>query len=213
MVSSICLAQYSNHQLYQAYLTRDMNVWKQHIAITNWDSITAEEKKQLLNYEYGFTAYSISQGAEDVEAMIQQYEQHLQDAKIILEEGVYLAYQSGLYTYKLALDNSQLINYGRGIYDNIKQAMKLAPNNPFVLSMQGNVEFYSPFGNKKRALEYYVKADSIYRAQGTTDLWNVRAVQMTLVQCLDKLGRKEEAASKREEYLREEPNLKTLLTY
>ena len=35
-------------------------------------------------------------------------------------------------------------------------------NDPFVLSMMGNVEFYNPFGSKKKALNYFQRADSLY---------------------------------------------------
>ena len=40
----------------------------------------------------------------------------------------------------------------------------------------------------------------------TNELWNVRAVQMTIVQCLDKLNKAEEAKQRCAQYLEEEPN-------
>ena len=207
MVQSVCLAQYSNHQLYQAYLAQDMTVWQQYIASSNWDEMTDEEKKQLLIYEYGFTAYSLSHSKDLAANMLQQYEQHLQKAQCILSEGEYLAYMVSVNTYKLALDNSKLLKYARGIYDNMNRALDVAQDDPFVLSMKGNVEFFSPVGSKKRALEIFVKADRIYREQGTKDLWIVRAVQINIVQCLEKLGRNEEAILRCEEFLEEEPDL------
>lgn len=206
MVSSICQAQYSNHQLYQAYLKRDMDIWQQYITSACWEELSNAEQKQLLNYEYGFAAYCISHEGCNTQNTLLRYEQHLQASKGKIPDAEYYAYLSGLYSYKLSLDKSHLLKYSNGIFDNIKRAARLQPQNPFVLSMQGNVEFYSPFGSKKKALEYYILAEKIYKQQDTTELWNLRAVQMTIVQCLSKMDRAEEAKKQCKQYLKEEPN-------
>jgi predicted Zn-dependent protease len=73
--------------------------------------------------------------------------------------------------------------------------------------MQGNVEFYSPFGNKKTALGCFQKADSLYAVAGAEyERWNRRAVQLTYIHCLSKQRRKGEAIALCEELLAEEPN-------
>ena len=207
MVSSICQAQYSNHQLYQAYLKRDMDIWQQYITSARWEELSNAEQKQLLNYEYGFAAYCISHEGCNTQNTLLRYEQHLQASKGKIPDAEYYAYLSGLYSYKLSLDKSHLLKYSNGIFDNIKRAARLQPQNPFVLSMQGNVEFYSPFGSKKKALEYYLKANSIYHQMpNTAELWNVRAVQMTIVQCLAKMNRAEDAKQQCMQFLEEEPD-------
>ena len=78
MVSGLCRAQYSNHQLYQAYLEQDVTIWGEYIASADWESLSIEEKKQLLNYEYGYTAVVLGKDKEQAKAMLQRYEQHLQ---------------------------------------------------------------------------------------------------------------------------------------
>ena len=207
MVSSMCHAQYSNHQLYEAYITRDMSVWEQYIDSADWDSLDIEERKQLLNYEYGFSAYILGIDVEKGKQLIQRFASHLEAMKSELPEERYCAYLASVYTYQLALDKSQLMKYAKGIFSNIQRAMELNPNDPFVLSMQGNVEFYSPFGSKKTALEYFQKADSLYGILGTDyERWNRRAVQMTYIQCLSKQRRGEEAIALCEKLLAEEPN-------
>ena len=206
MVSGMCRAQYSNHQLYQAYLVRDMDVWQRYIASAQWDTMSTEEQKQLLNYEYGFAAYCISHDGNNAEGMLKQFEQHLHASKGKIADADYYAYLSGLYSYKLSFDKTHLLKYSSGIFDNIKHAAELQPNNPFVLSMQGNVEFYSPFGSKKKALEYYTKAETNYRQlPNAQEVWNLRAVQMTIVQCLAKMNRVDDAKQRCEQYLQEEP--------
>ena len=207
MVSSMCHAQYSNHQLYEAYTTRDMSVWEHYIDSADWDSLDTEQRKQLLNYEYGFSAYILGVDLEKGKKFIQRFASHLEMIKSDLPEERYCAYLASVYTYQLAMNKTQLMKYAKGIYSNIQHAMKVNAEDPFVLSIQGNVEFYSPFGSKKAALEYFQKADSLYDVAGADyERWNRRAVQMTYIQCLSKQRRKEEAIALCAELLAEEPN-------
>ena len=203
----MCYAQYSNCQLYEAYITRDMSVWEHYIDSADWDSLDTEQRKQLLNYEYGFSAYMLGIDVEKGKKLIQRFATHLEAIKGELQEERYCAYLASVYTYQLALNRGQLVKYAKRIFSNIERAMELNPNDPFVLSMQGNVEFYSPFGNKKTALGYYQKADSLYGIAGADyERWNRRAVQLTYIQCLDKQRRSDEAIALWEKLLAEEPN-------
>ena len=203
----MCYAQYSNCQLYEAYITRDMSVWEHYIDSADWDSLDTEQRKQLLNYEYGFSAYMLGIDVEKGKKLIQRFATHLEAIKGELQEERYCAYLASVYTYQLALNKNQLVKYAKRIFSNIERAMELNPNDPFVLSMQGNVEFYSPFGNKKTALGYYQKADSLYGIAGADyERWNRRAVQLTYIQCLDKQRRGDEAIALCEKLLAEEPN-------
>ena len=203
----MCHAQYSNCQLYEAYITRDMSVWEHYIDSADWDSLDTEQRKQLLNYEYGFSAYMLGIDVEKGKKLIQRFATHLEAIKGELQEERYCAYLASVYTYQLALNKNQLVKYAKRIFSNIERAMELNPNDPFVLSMQGNVEFYSPFGNKKTALGYYQKADSLYGIAGADyERWNRRAVQLTYIQCLDKQRRSDEAITLCEKLLAEEPN-------
>ena len=203
----MCHAQYSNCQLYEAYITRDMSVWEHYIDSADWSSLDTEQRKQLLNYEYGFSAYMLGIDVEKGKKLIQRFATHLEAIKGELQEERYCAYLASVYTYQLALNRGQLVKYAKRIFSNIERAMELNPNDPFVLSMQGNVEFYSPFGNKKAALGYYQKADSLFGIAGADyERWNRRAVQLTYIQCLDKQRRSDEAIALCEKLLAEEPN-------
>ena len=207
MVSSMCQAQYSNHQLYQAYITRDMSVWQQYINSADWENLDTEQRKQLLNYEYGYSAYILGINVEEGKQCIQRFASHLEMMKSELPEERYCAYMASVQSYRLAMDKGQLMKYAKIVFSNIQRAMEINPNDPFVLSMQGNVEFYSPFGSKKEALVYYQKADSLYGVAGADyERWNRRAVQMTYILCLHKLRRGKEAKKLCEELLAEEPN-------
>ena len=176
MASGLCRAQYSNHQLYQAYLEQDMNVWEQYIASSNWDSLNTEEKKQLLNYEYGYAAYVTSYEPTKAEEVIGRYEYHLRSSVEILPKAEYLAHMAALSTYKLSVEKK--LKYATALYDFIRQAMNEGKDHPFVNEMMGNIEYYSPFGSKKKALQYYQLADSLYTAKGEEyHMWNQQAVR------------------------------------
>ena len=188
MVSGLCRAQFSNHQLYQAYLDREMSVWEEYIVSTQWDSLSQEEQKQLLNYEYGFSAYKLGENTDEASEFIVRFENHLELLKNALSTARYHAYLASVYTYKLGLDKAHMIKNAKQLYANVHRAMELDSQDALVLSMKGNVEFYSPFGSKKKALEYFQKADSVYAIRGEEyEQWNHRAVEMNIEMCKEKL--------------------------
>ena len=188
MVSGLCRAQHSNHQLYQAYLNREMSVWEEYIVSAQWDSLSLETRKQLLNYEYGFSAYILRENTDKAREFITRFENHLETLKNALSAARYHAYLASVYTYKLGLNKAHMIANAKQLYANVNRAMELDDQDALVLSMKGNVEFYSPFGSKKRALEYYQKADSIYAISGEEyEQWNHRAVEMNIEMCKEKL--------------------------
>ena len=188
MVSSLCHAQYSNHQLYQAYLSQDVTIWGEYIASAKWDSMTIDDRKQLLNYEYGYTAVVLGGDKEQAKAMLQRYEQHLQALKDILPQARYEAYMASVYTYKMALEKNRLIHHAKNLFACVNRIKALDTKDAFALSMLGNVEFYAPTGSKKQALEYFQQADSVYSIQAEEyEKWNHQAVKITIEQCSEKL--------------------------
>lgn len=188
MVSGLCSAQHSNHQLYQAYLNRDMSVWEEYIVEAKWDSLSIDMQKQLLNYEYGFSAYILGENADKAREFIARFENHLEDLKDALPTARYHAYMASVHTYKLRLDKAHMIANAKLLYANVNRALELDDQDALVLSMKGNVEFYSPFGSKKKALEYFQKADSIYGNHCEEyEQWNHRAVEMNIEMCKEKL--------------------------
>ena len=187
MVSGLCQAQYSNHQLYQAYLEQDMSVWQQYIDSSDWDSAMEEEKKRLLNTEYGYVAYVVTYDAAKAEDVLGRYENHLVDCQAWLPQAEYLAHMAALYSYKLSLEKKHMLRYANAICDHMQQAVKLGEDNPFVMTMMGNIEYFSPFGSKKKALQYFMQADSLYTVKGEEyQQWNQHSVQKNIEQITQK---------------------------
>lgn len=190
MVSRLCQAQYSNHQLYQAYLNQDVAIWGEYIASCKWDSLKVEEKKQMLNYEYGYTAVILGGDKAFAKRQLQSYEAHVESLKPHLSEARYWAYMTSVYTYKMALDKVRVLVYAKKLFASIKRAIELDSEDAMVLSMMGNVEFYNPMGNKQKALQYLQKADSIYNIHAEEyEQWNHHAVKMTIEQSKQKINK------------------------
>ena len=209
--SSICLAQYSDQQLYRAYLHRDMHIWEAYLADTDFAQAPLDEQLRYLNYQYGYVAYAISINHDNARQLLTDYEANLETLRPQLPQATYLAYKAGASSYELSLNHWLFGKYGKQIYSEVNRALSADPANPLAQTMKGNVEFYGPMGSKHEALKHYEKADILYRAQGVSPwLWNVRAVQLTLVQCIDKTQSREAAIVKCRQILAEEPDFLTL---
>ena len=209
LFSSACLAQDSEQQLYYAYLDAEMDIWARHIDSTDWNSLPIAEQTVLLNYEYGYAAHAIGAKLEDAAYRLEQFAKHLEAHRAHLDSGIYYCYKTGVCSFRLSFERRQIAKQIKGIYENIKRAMAISPNDPFVLTMQGNVEFFNPiFGSKQKALMYYQKADSIYNThadQYNYPRWNIRAMQMPLLQSMGYVRSKEEVLQKCNEILTQEP--------
>ena len=193
LLSGFAFAQDLEQRLYNAYRATEMDVWAQYIDSVNWETATVNERSMLINYEYGYTAHVVSIKQEDAAQRLNQLEQHLEAHRNMMDSGVYYAYQTGISCFKLSLEKRQITKQIKNIYGYIERAMQISPNDPFVLTMQGNVEFFNPFfGNKQKALQYYQKADSIYSIEPSVHnypRWNIRAMQIPMEKILDRYSK------------------------
>ena len=209
LLTSLCHAQDLEQRLYDAYMCSDLTVWARYIDSVNWDTATNDERAMVLNYEYGYAAHAISLKQADAAQRLEQFTNHLEAYRAYLDSGVYYTYKTSICSFRLSLEKKQIAKQIKGIYDYIDRAMQISPNDPFVLTMQGNVEFFNPFfGSKQKALKYYLKADSIYNIhpnQYKYPRWNIRALQIPLLQSMEKLGYIEEAIQKCHEILARDP--------
>ena len=208
LLSSLAFSQDLEQRLYEAYLNAEMDIWANHIDSVNWDSLTVDEQTVLLNYEYGYAAHAIGAKQDDAAYRLEQFATHLEAHRNHIDSGVYYTYKTGECTFRLSLEKKHIAKQIKGIYDYMDRAMTISPNDPFVLTMQGNVEFFNPFfGSKQKALLYYQKADSIYNTSSHYDYprWNIRALQIPLLQSMEKLGLIEEGIQKSYEILAKDP--------
>ena len=185
-------AQVTDRDLLDAYHREDMSIWKTYV-----DSVMANRLQvtgDYLLYEYGYCGYIVAEAKKEgkesllpeAKRYVKQYKQHVEALKNQLPKGHYEMYQSAVYVYELRLQESI---HPFNAMSLAKEATKLAPNDPLVLSYYGTCLFYSPkpFGSKSDALKWFEKAQPLFGDEQYTYCWVRKANEMYIQQCHDKL--------------------------
>lgn len=185
-------AQVTDRDLLDAYHREDMSIWKTYV-----DSVMANRLQvtgDYLLYEYGYCGYIVAEAKKEgkesllpeAKRYVKQYKQHVEALKNHLPKGHYEMYQSAVYVYELRLHESI---HPFNAMSLAKEATKLAPNDPLVLSYYGTCLFYSPkpFGSKSDALKWFEKAQPLFGDEQYTYCWVRKANEMYIQQCHDKL--------------------------
>ena len=176
-------AQVTDRELFDAYLKEDMSVWKAYV-----------DTAVSLSYEYGYCGYIVAEAKkEGQEALLPQakryvarFRQHVEAQKGTLPVGHYEMYMSAVYVYELRLKESIHPFKSMSL---AKEATKLAPEDPVVLSYYGTCLFYAPkpFGSKAEALEWFEKAEPLFQDPQYEYSWLREANEMYINQCHEKL--------------------------
>lgn len=186
--SNLLSAQYvADRELFDAFQREDMTVWKAYVD-------TVHHTPYTLHYEYGYCGYIVAEAKkEGQEALLPEAKQYVAQFKseIInhksqMPAGHYEMYLSAVYVYELRLKESIHPFKAMSL---AKEATKLAPSDPVVLSYYGTCLFYapSPFGSKSKALEWFEKAEPLFQDPQYTYCWLREANTMYLHQCREKL--------------------------
>ena len=186
---SVALAAQTDSVLFAAYQREDMTVWKEAIS----RQASAVSSRTLL-YEYGYCGYIVAEAKkEGKEALlpeakryVHQFKAHVEAAKEQLPTGHYQMYLSAVYVFELRLHESIHPLKSMSL---AKEATKLAPNDPLVLSYYGTCLFYAPkpFGNKAEALRWFEKAQKRFTSSQWKYCWVREANEMYIRQCHEKL--------------------------
>lgn len=189
---SLTLAAQTDSVLFAAYQREDMKVWKEYLASP---AFLASSTSSLL-YEYGYCGYIVAEAKkEGKEALmleakrcVQQFKAHVESAIEQLPTGHYQMYLSAVYVFELRLHESIHPFKSMSL---AKEAIKLAPNDPLVLSYYGTCLFYAPkpFGNKAEALQWFERADKRFKGSKWRFSWVREANSMYIRQCHEKLGK------------------------
>ncbi len=201
MTTLVCYAQYTEEQLYNAYLHQDMSVWKNYIGTARWEKMSIAERKQLINYEYGFIATAIDADDPQADEYLTRFRQHVEEAYQSghISEAHYCMYMSSINAYDFMLNKSKLFSAGLQSFKLVKKAAQLAPDDPFVLTLKANVDFYAPAafgGDKEAALVLFTRARELFKAtEDYQHLWNYASLRLCIAQCYDKKGDHDRAIS------------------
>ena len=117
---------------------------------------------------------------------VEQFKSQIENQKSKLPAGHYEMYMSAVYVFELRLHESF---HPVKAMDLAKQATKLAPNDPLVLSYYGTSLFYAPkpFGSKEEALAWFEKAQARFGGDEWKYCWMREANEMYIRQCQEKL--------------------------
>ena len=180
----------ADRDLFVAYQKEDMSVWKEYIDVRRND---VRCTKDLL-YEYGYCGYIVAEAKKEgkeslmpaAKSYVAQFRKHVEEAKNQLPTGHYEMYMSAVLVYELRLHESMRPIKAMSL---AKEATKLAPNDPLVLSYYGTSLFYAPkpFGSKTEALVWFEKADKFFKGPQWEYCWAREANEMYIQQCHEKL--------------------------
>ena len=187
LISLSLSAQVTDRELFDAYLREDMSVWKAYVD-------TVHHTPYTLHYEYGYCGYIVAEAKkEGQDALFPQAKQYVRNFKSSISNlqsqlppGHFEMYMSAVYVYELRLKESIHPFKSMSL---AKEATKLAPNDPLVLSYYGTCLFYAPkpFGSKAEALEWFEKAEPLFQDPQYEYCWMRQANQMYIRQCHEKL--------------------------
>ena len=169
-----------------------MSVWKEYI--DNFSTFNFQLSTLL--YEYGYCGYIVAEAKkEGKEALlpeakryVQLFREHVEAQKGQLPAGHYEMYLSAVMVYELRLHIAIRPIKAMSL---AKEATRLAPEDPLVLSYYGTSLFYAPkpFGSKSEALTWFEKAEEHFRDPQWNYCWVREATKMYIRQCHEKLGR------------------------
>ncbi len=214
LCSALCFAQYADEQLYNAFLQQDMSVWEEYISTADWESLSQEERRRLINYEYGFIATIVDQKESRADEYLSAFRSHVEEEYQggFISEAHYCMYMSSANAYDYMLNKSRLFSAGLQSFKLVKKAAELAPDDPFVLTLKANVDFYAPTvfgGDKEAALQMFTRARNLFmNSMDCSHLWNYASLRMCIAQCYEKTGDKQRAIDECRSILAEIPDFR-----
>ncbi len=164
LLLSLLIFCQNNANIYESYITDDMDKWK-----TVMDSIqkkakkTNETKLNLLNYQYGYISYCITEDKDS------QAEKYIEKANKLIEQleqnkyklSVLYAYKAALIGFKIGLSPYKAPFMGPKSSKYAQTSVEINPNNTLGYIQLGNIAYHKPSifgGSKSEAIKHYIHA-------------------------------------------------------
>ena len=206
-------AQYKQ-EIYNAYITNNMEVWKATV-----DEMEAKEKKsdelllELINYQYGYIGWSLGNNEKkQAKEYLKLAEDNLKRLeKTSLYPSYVDAYKSAFYGYTIGLNKLKAPFVGPKSINAAKKSMEENPNNPYGYIQYANAQFYMPpvfGGSKTEALEYYKQAQTIME-KDPVDMkndWNYLSLLTNMAEAYTEIKEYKKAEQYFKYILKIEPN-------
>ena len=160
-------------RVYKAFITNDMNIWKQGIA-SKQNKFKAEGKTcdlyELTLAQYGLTAYYL--GKENYDAAKKYLPILEKNIELLIADKNYKsrgkALKGAMYGFKVALNPLKGVYLGTQSLDLINEAVITDPSNPTGWVEKGNAKYHMPAifgGSYEDAITYYKKAIVLFEKQ------------------------------------------------
>ncbi len=196
--------QSSNHAgrlIYRAYIENDMELWKRTVnRLHRMPVMSSAQMLELVNYLYGYTAWTISEGnSREARRYIQIAEAYLDtlDTRRYMPADL-LAYRSALIGYRINLSPLSAPVLGPRSFRYAREALAMNPQSYMAHVQMGHIYFYAPStfgGDKTEAIRSYLRALQLYQQQnaGTANDWNYLSLLVATGQAFEKTGRYDSA--------------------
>ena len=182
LCSGLCFAQIPTERLYTAWQEQKMDVWRNYLDSTKWETLSKADQAVYINYEYGYVALvADGQVQDEKNARIDTFATHLQSLRYYLPSAPYMAYRAAECAFRAKSSTMDLIPMGLKAQRLISSAFKYDKKDPFALTVAGVLDFYTPplfGGSRTRAMHYFKEATKYYEQAGdTVNNWNYKMAQ------------------------------------
>lgn len=214
LVSMLSLSAQYKLDIYNAYISNNMNKWKSTI-----DKMQEQEKKpnefllELINYQYGYIGWCLGNNEKkQAKIYLKLSEENVENLeKTSLYPSYVNAYKSAFYGYAIGINKLKAPFIGPKSINAAKQSMEENPNNPYGFIQYANAQFYMPpifGGSKSEALEYYKRAQTIMEKDKTQlrNDWNYLSLLTNMAQAYTEVKEYEKADEYYKHILEIEPN-------
>ena len=216
-ISSSISAQQTNYKenFYKLFISGNVSKWDKLITqfegdITKRDDVT---KTELLGYYYGYIGHLIDIKDED------RAEDYIDKALPLVaslskndpNNALLKGYHANIIGFQIAMSPLRATTLARGMMKNAKAAINLAPEDPIINILSGNIFLYMPDflgGNTKQSLEQYKKALVAFESNNELreNNWMYLQLMVTTAIVYEKLDNYTEAKKMYEKVLQLYPN-------
>ncbi len=213
LFAQITTSAQADKKIYNAYISGDMGAWKERLdVLENNATASKQERLNLVNYLYGYIAWSIEQDKEE------EARKYISTAESLLDKlekknhqlSTIYAYRAAFVGFEIALARRKAPFLGPKSLEFAENSIKLDSKNSFGYVQLGNIEFYTPAlfgGSKEVAMQHYRNAVRIMEnnPDSLKNNWNYVNLLATIIQAYMETGQYDKALDYCKKTLQYEP--------
>lgn len=181
------LAQTFRDQLYQYYISGQMNAWESLMNQKARQIHSEQDRYELALAYYGYIGYCLGSEQKDKARQYIEWGEKLADQLLEVRPGQpeYLALRGAYYGFRMGFQPQKIMSLGPKSLRLVNQAVEAGPDNPYALIEEANKDWWMPEifgGSKDRALKGYERAVSQFEKdpESAKNNWYYLNIQMIL---------------------------------